>query len=300
MDYQRIYSAFIASRKTLEDAIDCYSEKHHIIPRSFGGSDDADNLVRLTPEDHFFAHLLLAKIHGGKMSSALACMLLVAPGHWGRRLHSRGRYGLAKRLAIPALREKWLGDKNPLFNSQKYDWVNYRSGKKETATLFDMHQKYGGSRPTWTSVAGGYRPSAFGWLLAANLGDHKRSEKGQSFQFVNRDGREFTGTQTEFCQHAGLNDASSWRVVHQRSVTRCGWRLKGVNDRSFNCPRDGSRSGPKPQIFTLGKDGQVITGDRVAIADALGSTLAQVSASIYGMRMGKVRTYKGWELLSAA
>jgi len=296
LDYQRIYSAFIAHRKSIEHSLTGYTERHHIIPRSLGGGDGRDNLVRLTPEDHFFAHLLLAKIYGGKMSAALFCMMQITERHWGRRLQSRGRYALAKRLSIPALSERWAADKNPLFNHEIFDWVNYRTGDRESATIFDMHAKHGMSRPTWTMVASGVRPSVKGWLLASRIADHKRSEKGQVNKFVNRDGRTFEGTQSEFCNHAGLSDASAWRVVHQRSVTRCGWRLSGVDDRRFNCPRDGTTSGPRAKAITLTRDGSVLTGDRRQIADALGSTPQRVSAAVYAIRAGKASSYMGWNL----
>ena len=36
--------------------------KHHIIPKSLGGSDDACNLVSLTAREHFVCHLLLTKM----------------------------------------------------------------------------------------------------------------------------------------------------------------------------------------------------------------------------------------------
>ena len=38
-----------------------YTEKHHIVPRSFGGSDENKNLVNLSARAHFIAHLLLVK-----------------------------------------------------------------------------------------------------------------------------------------------------------------------------------------------------------------------------------------------
>lgn len=73
MNYQRIYRDFIADRKQREPA--GYSEKHHILPRCLGGTNDPENLIRLTAGDHFFAHLLLAKIHGGKLWYALNAMV---------------------------------------------------------------------------------------------------------------------------------------------------------------------------------------------------------------------------------
>ena len=74
MDYQRIYDEFIADRRAKEaDLIASgeYKERHHVVPRSLGGLDDASNMVSLTAGDHYFAHLLLAKIHGGGMWGAV-------------------------------------------------------------------------------------------------------------------------------------------------------------------------------------------------------------------------------------
>lgn len=52
-----------------------YTEKHHIIPKSCGGDDSTDNLVKLSAREHFICHLLLIKamsddIHKTKMARA--------------------------------------------------------------------------------------------------------------------------------------------------------------------------------------------------------------------------------------
>ena len=75
MNYQKIYQDFIASRRLREADIVGYSEKHHIVPKALGGGNEKANLIRLTPEDHFFAHCCLAKAHGREMWSALWLML---------------------------------------------------------------------------------------------------------------------------------------------------------------------------------------------------------------------------------
>jgi len=74
MNYERIYSEFIADRRSKESALTGYTEKHHILPRSLGGTDEPSNLIRLTPADHYFAHECLARAHGGKMWAALYFM----------------------------------------------------------------------------------------------------------------------------------------------------------------------------------------------------------------------------------
>ena len=43
-----------------------YVEKHHIIPKSFGGSNKKENLVVLTAREHYVCHLLLTKMVSGK------------------------------------------------------------------------------------------------------------------------------------------------------------------------------------------------------------------------------------------
>lgn len=60
MDYKRIYDDLITYRR--ENILSTgYIEKHHIIPRSLGGTNDLSNLVALTGREHYVAHLLLAR-----------------------------------------------------------------------------------------------------------------------------------------------------------------------------------------------------------------------------------------------
>ena len=74
--YTRWYMKIVgrATKRTLKG----YSEKHHIIPKSLGGSNTKDNLVSLTAREHFICHWLLIKMTSGsakrKMSYALWTM----------------------------------------------------------------------------------------------------------------------------------------------------------------------------------------------------------------------------------
>lgn len=74
MNYQKIYDNLIAraSNRILEG----YTEKHHIVPRCMGGSDDPSNLVRLTPEEHFLCHQLLVKIHPHEVKLVYAAKMM--------------------------------------------------------------------------------------------------------------------------------------------------------------------------------------------------------------------------------
>lgn len=73
MNYQGIYDSLVKKAQNRTNT-EGYTEKHHIIPRTLGGSDDASNIVVFTGREHFIAHLLLAKIHGGSMWHAAHMM----------------------------------------------------------------------------------------------------------------------------------------------------------------------------------------------------------------------------------
>ena len=61
MNYQRIHDAIIdrARNRTLQG----YREKHHVIPRCLGGTNQNTNLVNLTAREHFIVHKLLCEIY---------------------------------------------------------------------------------------------------------------------------------------------------------------------------------------------------------------------------------------------
>lgn len=80
-------------------SLDCYSEMHHINPRSLGGLDSPENLVQLTYREHFLVHWLLVKLTVGpekrKMVAALHAMTL--PLREAGRIVTGWRVDVAKR-----------------------------------------------------------------------------------------------------------------------------------------------------------------------------------------------------------
>ena len=67
MDYQWHYDRLIETRKNRK--LETNFETHHIIPKSLGGTNDRENLINLTPREHFLAHWLLWKIHKNRQMS---------------------------------------------------------------------------------------------------------------------------------------------------------------------------------------------------------------------------------------
>lgn len=99
--YQRWYDELMQKARTREIPI-AYTEMHHVLPRSLGGSDDEHNLVRLTFREHFIAHWLLTKCLSGrdlrKMQFALHAMTMC--GSSGLRIVAGWQFEVAKRAWI--------------------------------------------------------------------------------------------------------------------------------------------------------------------------------------------------------
>lgn len=57
------YSIISKSQKRVN--YEGYTERHHIIPKSLGGTNEPSNLVKLTAKEHFICHLLLIKMTEG-------------------------------------------------------------------------------------------------------------------------------------------------------------------------------------------------------------------------------------------
>ena len=69
MNYQYHYNRLITSRASMNNFSCAYHEKHHILPKSMGGSDEPYNIVSLTAREHFVAHWLLWRIYRNRKTA---------------------------------------------------------------------------------------------------------------------------------------------------------------------------------------------------------------------------------------
>jgi len=95
MQYGVIYDSLISRAQTRLTESTQYYEVHHILPKCMGGTNDPDNLVKLTPEEHYLAHQLLAKQHPTNRKLLYAAILMTASAD-GTRINNK-LYGWIKR-----------------------------------------------------------------------------------------------------------------------------------------------------------------------------------------------------------
>ena len=120
MDYKLHYKTLIDRARNR--SINGYTEQHHIVPRCVGGSDDSDNLVRLTAREHFVAHQLLIKIYNGnhRLVKAAAFMCSFSQAHNNNRSRNR-LYGWIRERVAQAMSASQTGTGNSQYGSR---WVS--------------------------------------------------------------------------------------------------------------------------------------------------------------------------------
>lgn len=130
MNYAKIYEQLV--RRARERVPNGYVERHHIIPKCMGGSDDNDNLVAFYPEEHFLAHVLLVKLYPDQQGliKAVNKMLQMNPGRKRSRLKGRKLYGWLKRRFSEEMKRSQTGKGNTQFGTMWISNVELQENKK--------------------------------------------------------------------------------------------------------------------------------------------------------------------------
>jgi hypothetical protein len=111
---------FSIIEKSKDRILSGYTERHHIIPKCLGGTDNDINIVKLSAREHFVCHWLLTKMVTDKKEqyqlwNAFSCMLY-------RKNDSQRRYKISSKIfeniklagaKIKSIR--FSGENNPMF-----------------------------------------------------------------------------------------------------------------------------------------------------------------------------------------
>ena len=135
MNYEKIYNQIVIRAKNR--ILECYTEKHHIIPRCMGGSDDKENLVELTAREHFICHRLLVNMYpnNNKLKFALWAMCNMKSKRQNRYVPSSRIYEFIKLEVIKIISENKKGVK--LTEEHKRKTSETLKGRKRPQEVVD-------------------------------------------------------------------------------------------------------------------------------------------------------------------
>lgn len=138
-----------------------YSEKHHIVPKCMGGNNSKDNLVRLFPDEHLVAHLLLHKIYPDVLGLAMAVVQMTKRGKLtNSKSYAIIRKSAAKRIGVhnsKLLIEKFSkmtpeersrihgshGENNPMYGKTHSDETKEKISKLKKLLVGEKHPHFG-------------------------------------------------------------------------------------------------------------------------------------------------------------
>lgn len=100
-----------------------YHERHHIVPRCMGGTDDIDNLVDLFAKEHFIAHKLLAQENPENYKLVYAWWMMC---HYINNTNERyeptpEEYEEARMCFAKTASQKMMGDGNPNYGKPAHN-----------------------------------------------------------------------------------------------------------------------------------------------------------------------------------
>ncbi len=139
--YTRYYFNIIEAAQIRELEPSIYIEKHHILPKSLGGTNKKDNIVKLMPREHFVCHLLLTKMLTGENKAKMVnAALRLANDHNGRCINSR-IYMIIKQERSKYLKNKMIGHGNHFYGKKHSDETRAKMSLQKKGTKLTDEQK---------------------------------------------------------------------------------------------------------------------------------------------------------------
>lgn len=136
MDYKRHYKKLIEKSLNRKIEENTYYEKHHMIPRCWGGSDKKENIVHLTAREHYIAHWLLHRIRPHSQSAGFAFWRMTFPGskfvERDYKISSRA-YSEAKEALSKSMIQRMTG-----FKVKEEHLVKWRKNKNNSKSVINV------------------------------------------------------------------------------------------------------------------------------------------------------------------
>lgn len=328
MNYARIYADFIRDRLAKQPSKPTYYETHHIKPRCLGGGNEPSNLIRLVPEEHLFAHILLAKIHGGKLWMAVHAMCHLVNEHTAghRLLGFRSEFGYVRRSIARHYRDSFSGPLGPQADKTNHT-LHHHDGRAARGNRFELEAVTGIPRQQISALLNGTKKTNRGWY--SKLHNSSGLTRSQSISagvrskeplvLFNENGDSWRGTRWDFANQFGTQPDFSkntsclgWyrtaleAVGHSsrsREIAAAASRSRGDITGSRN-PMFGADRRKSRTIKVVHRDGRTFSGCSVAFADQIGAGSAPAYQRMMKTLRGKkvvdglvVKSFKGWTAL---
>lgn len=195
MDYLKVYNQLVekAKNESRVKSLETYYENHHIKPKSLYPEldKDLDNLVLLTPREHYIAHWLLTKIYPVKsMAYAFLAMCNKSSNKYFTRDYK--------------------------VNSKVYSKLKKEFSSNNPAKTVEARNKISKAKKGSNHHFYGVAP------------ENAPGFKSEVFNLAHKDGRTYNGNRTEIHNNLGISKSKITELIKGTRYTSKGWSLEGV------------------------------------------------------------------------
>lgn len=187
--YSKLYYKIINYYKE-NLSVDDYSERHHIIPKSIGGSHDKSNIVVLPAKAHFICHHLLTKmtVEQDKIKMFHAFWRMIHSPQHSQPITAKV-YQVIKEERANALSKEMQGKNNSFYGKKHSNDTKQLMSQKARQRI----EKYGPPPGAWKA---GNLPWNFGLDKDSSLSVKKISEskKGEKNPMFGKSGKDHPNT----------------------------------------------------------------------------------------------------------
>jgi hypothetical protein len=235
--YSKFYYSIVSNAKQLNRA-KRGNERHHILPRSLGGTDIKSNLVNLTPREHYICHLLLTKFTCGSAYQNMSYALHRITNHSAGKIKSSKMYAMIRKAHADMLSSKLKGvsimerfGKTHSHDIGDYQKSQIRKSNSERVWSDESKIKMGESqrkrkleRPE-SFAKGPFTQAHKDAISKAALG------KGEKFTFVHEVHGIFVGTNKELVRaypsifDKAYHGAEVWKLSKGQYKSCKGWKV---------------------------------------------------------------------------
>ena len=161
-------------------------ERHHIKPRSLGGTDDKENIAFITPREHFICHWLLIKITTGeeryKMLNALRMMRAENPGQKRYKTKITSRVYESIKIEYARMQsERVRGENNPMYGDKFYRSEEGKQRQRKAILGVNNGAKQEKSRQKIVNSKLGKKRAPFTEEWRAKMSESKRGAKNNRY-----------------------------------------------------------------------------------------------------------------------
>ncbi len=237
MNYLSIYNSIITNslnsgrrKRKHTDPNYVYYERHHIIPKCVGGTDDIGNLVLLTAREHFVAHQLLTKIYPEEHKLVFALRMLCRNNN-KNHIRNNKEYNWIKESVA---KTSSISQKGKPGTGNKYQKGHILSIGENNGMHGKVHSRE--TRDKMSEKAQERDSAYYDFLRVPKTKETKDklslSHRKQNYKLISPDGKEYT---FDTAKDASLFSGVSTSVIVKLAGNRYGfdhcrnWKVQSVN-----------------------------------------------------------------------